>query len=126
APAGQPARAAPPPGAPAEPPLDEATARRLLAGRFRGAGLRIVEDVPLGAGAVELVVDGFDPARRVGYEYVAAEEAGVELDGAERAALAALPDARVLVIDAAGERAVVEAAASFLAGLGAPEAPDQR
>lgn len=109
---------------PAEPGLDEAAARRLLAMRFREAGLRIVEDVPVSGAGFELTADGFDPARGVGYEYVAAEEAGAELGAEERAALARDRQLRVLVIEAAGAGAIEEAASRFLAAP--PAAPDQR
>jgi len=107
--------------APSGEPLDEASARRLLAGRFRAAGLRIVEDVTLDVDGVTLVVDGFDPARRVGYEYVAAEEQGVELDGAERERLAGLGAVRILVAEPAPAAALERAMAAFLAEL--PAAP---
>ncbi len=97
--------------------LDEATARRVLAGRFRAAGLRIVEDVPLETGGVTLVADGFDPARRVGYEYIAAEERDVELDAGERERLAGMTAVRVLVTDAAAAGDLEHAADAFLAEL---------
>ncbi|HEU5055054.1 MAG TPA: hypothetical protein VFU21_00955 [Kofleriaceae bacterium] len=97
--------------------LDEASARRLLAARFRAAGMRIVEDVALETGGVTLVADGFDPARRVGYEYIAGEERDVELAGDERALLAAMPDVRILVTDEATAGALEQAAAAFLADL---------
>ncbi len=102
--------------APAEgEPLDEASARWLLASRFRAAGLRVVEDVTIEAAGVALAVDGFDPARRVGYEYVATEEREVELDAARR--LAAHGDARILVVDAAGAGAIERAVDAFLRDL---------
>jgi hypothetical protein len=96
-------------------PLDEGAARFLLAARFRAAGLRVLEDVSLQVGDVAVVVDGFDPARRVGFEYVAAEEREVELDAARR--LAAAPSLRILVVDAASADEVERAADAFLRAL---------
>jgi hypothetical protein len=104
--------------------LDEAGARFLLAARFRAAGFRIVADVPLSEGDVALTVDGFDPERRVGYEYVAAEERGVELDEAERDRLARLAGVTVLVMDAADAAAVSALADRFLSGIARAPGPD--
>ncbi len=99
-------------------PLDEAAARFLLAARFRAAGLRVVEDVTIQVGDVALAVDGFDPARRVGFEYVAAEEREVELDAARR--LAGGTALRILVVDAASADEVERAADLFLRELPPP------
>jgi hypothetical protein len=96
-------------------PLDEGSARFLLAARFRAAGLRVVEDVSLQVGDVALVVDGFDPARKVGFEYVAAEEREVELDAARR--FAGTPSLRILVVDAASAEEVERSADAFLREL---------
>lgn len=101
-------------------PLDEAEARRLLAARFRAAGLRVVEDVPLEVDGAALVVDGFDPARRIGYEYLAADELGLELGPAEREALAASRAVRLLVHEPAAAGALERAAEAFLAELPPP------
>lgn len=90
--------------------LDEASARFLVAARFRAAGLRIVEDVALRAGDTDITLDGFDPARRVGYEYVAAEERAA-------ARPAEITGARVLVIESADAAAIERAVDRFLAGL---------
>jgi hypothetical protein len=100
--------------------LDEASARRLIAARLRAAGLRVVEDVPLRAEGLDVTLDGFDPARRVGYEYVAADERGADLDDGERGRLAGLADARVLVVDSAGAEQVTAAVERFAAALAAP------
>jgi hypothetical protein len=108
---------------PAAEPLDEASARRLIAARFRAAGLRVVEDVALEVDGVSLVADGFDPVRRVGYEYVAAEERGLELDAAERARLADLAAVRVLVAEPAAAAELERAVEAFLAGLPPPPPP---
>ena len=85
------------------PALTEAAARALLAERFRAAGLRVRYDVQVARdGAFALTVDGYDPARGVGFEYVAEAEAGADLDPDERTALARDPTQRILIIDAAG------------------------
>jgi glucose/arabinose dehydrogenase len=110
-----PARADGQPVPPAAEPLDEASARRLLAARFRAAGLRMVADVALAVDGVMLVADGFDPARKVGYEYVARDD--VALDAGARARLARSAALRILVVDAAPAAAVERAAADFLAEL---------
>jgi hypothetical protein len=113
---------APAPAADASPgeQLDEASARQLIAARLRAAGLRVVEDVPLRAEGLDVTLDGFDPARRVGYEYVAADERGADLDDGERARLAGLADTRVLVVDSAGAEEVTAAVERFAASLGVP------
>jgi len=113
------------PSAPAGAPLDEAGARLLIASRLRAAGLRVVADVPLSADGVEVTLDGFDPARRIGYEYVAADERGADLDDAERARLAGLAGATVLVIDSGDAEAVASAVERFLAS-GVGSSPDEK
>ncbi len=107
------------PGAPTG-QLDEASARLLIAGRLRAVGLRVVADVPLGAGGVEVTLDGFDPARRIGYEYVAADERGHDLEDAERERLAGVAGTRVLVIDSGDAEAVESAVERFLAAGAGP------
>ncbi|WP_428261885.1 hypothetical protein [Haliangium sp.] len=103
------------------PPLSEAAARALLAERFRRTGLRIRADVPIErAGAYRLTVDGYDPDRRVGFEYIAEVERGVELEPSERAALAADASVRVLIVEATDAAGVEAAAERFLTEL-APE-----
>ena len=106
-----------------EPPLDEGPARRLLAGRFRDAGLRVVEDVALAA-PVAITLDGFDPERRVGFEYVAPEEAR-DLAENDRAALERSTDPRVLVLTACGAERCAAQAEDFLAQLPAPDGSGQ-
>lgn len=103
------------PGAPA---LDEAAARQLLAERFRAAGLRVRYDVLVArAGAYELTVDGYDPERRTGYEYVAERERERDLEAGERAQLARAAEVRILVIDAASATEIAARADAFLAAL---------
>lgn len=102
--------------------LDEASARALIAARFRAAGFRVVEDTLLRDAGIELTLDGFDPARRVGYEYVATDERGADLTDDERAAVPGLPGVRVLIVDSSGAEAVAGAVDRFLAGVGPGEA----
>lgn len=101
--------------APAPPPISEIEARVLLSSMFRDAGYRILYDRPLVLGDVRVAVDGYDPQRRVGFEYIAAPEVGVwsgEVDGDEP---------RILVVGPAARRRVSEAARAFLAALPPPE-----
>jgi hypothetical protein len=50
--------------------MDEHEGCAVLKRRFTAAGLSIQEHYPLREGAVTFHVDGFDPQRRVGYEYI--------------------------------------------------------
>jgi hypothetical protein len=108
----------PPPSARApaasEPRLDEAAARALLAEEFRRAGFRILRDQKIAAGTGEVTLDGYDPERHVGYEYIAAEERGVDLNNEERRVLAVSGESVVLVLDACGVKELHERTQSFL------------
>lgn len=95
---------APPVTLDAGPSLSETAARAILAERFRAAGLRVLHDVTIEIGAGAVTLDGYDPQRRVGFEYVDARERGGDLDDAEAEALAAADDPRVLVVAATDER----------------------
>ncbi len=109
----------------ASPALSEAAARAVLSERFRAAGYRVRYDVPLARpGEFAFTADGYDPDRRVGFEYVAASERDTELSRTERAALAADDSegggdgVSVLVVDAApglDSAALAAAADAFLA-----------
>lgn len=96
------------------PPLSEGGARRLLAERFRAAGFRILHDIRITTAGVDLTVDGYDPARKVGFEYVASEERNTDLTAAERIALRDQREHRLLVVDATSAAAVIAAARRFL------------
>jgi hypothetical protein len=105
--------AEPPPGAsaaaemaPPPPPLTEVTARELLAGALRERGLRILQDVRIQGPGYDVTLDGWDPARKIGFEYIAPEEVDTDVDDPERGALAADPAIQVLILDAAAEPAV--------------------
>ncbi len=111
--------AAPPDAAPpdAAPPIAEAYARLLLDARFRAAGLRILADRRVTGDGYDVTLDGWDPARRIGFEYVAPEEVGTDLDETERAALAADSTLHVLVVDGTSAARLTAAADAFLAGV---------
>ena len=53
--------------------MDEATGCGLLKEQFTQAGFDIHENYPLAEGAIRFNVDGFDPVRRIGYEYITTE-----------------------------------------------------
>jgi hypothetical protein len=59
--------------------MDERSACAALKQRFEQAGLRIVENVPFDEDGVRFEIDGFDAARRIGYEFIS-EEAGDSWD----------------------------------------------
>jgi hypothetical protein len=92
--------------APPSPPMTEAAARALLAGALRERGLRILQDVRVQGAGYDVTLDGWDPARRIGFEYIAPEEVDTDVDDGERRALAADPSLQVLVLDAVAEPAV--------------------
>lgn len=110
-----------PPASATTPPIAEVTARALLAERFRAAGFTIKYDVRLRSASYDVTVDGFDPVAGVGYEYIDVAERDTDLVSAERSALAADDEVRILVIDAVAAPRLEAATASFLAGL-APDA----
>lgn len=53
--------------------MDEATGCRILKEQFTQAGLAIEENYPLHEDSICFNVDGFDPAARIGYEYITTE-----------------------------------------------------
>lgn len=100
------------------PPATENVARALLAERFREAGYRILYDVTVREpGRFEFTVDGYDPVSQVGYEYIAESERETDLLAAERRALGADRNYRILVLDAVPADALIEPVSRFLAGL---------
>jgi len=107
----------------AGPPLSEAAARVLLAQRFRVAGFRVRQDVRIRGQGFDLTADGFDPAKKVGFEYIAAEERGTDLLAEERSALARDPALDLLVVQAADSAQLTRAADSFLAKHQQPTPP---
>jgi hypothetical protein len=92
--------------------MTEKDACALLKARFQKAGYKIAENVAFDEDGVAFDVDGFDAAKRVGYEYVT-DEAGDTWDvGSEVvAALEARRDAGELFILVVGEADAPDAAA---------------
>jgi hypothetical protein len=50
--------------------IDEKQGRAVLKGAFEKAGYTIEEDFPFRVASSVINLDGYDPARRVGYEYI--------------------------------------------------------
>jgi hypothetical protein len=104
--------------------MSESEGRAVLKDRFEAAGLEIDEDQRLTGEGYDFVADGYDAARRVGYEYVTTEAGDrVELPPAAIAALERDMAAGKLVLllvderDVAGEDDLAAAAERFLAEL---------
>ena len=83
--------------------MEETAACALLKARFEAAGYRIEENIDFDEDGVRFELDGFDPDKRVGYEYVSSDAGdGWDVDDSVIAALAARRDKGelfVLVID---------------------------
>ena len=105
--------------------MDERTGRALLRERFTAAGLTIQEDFPFREGTIAFSMDGYDPARRIGYEYITTEAGDrEELTPAllaELEALMARGQLHVLLVDEHDvdnqPAALTRAADRFLAAL---------
>jgi hypothetical protein len=69
--------------------ISEVQARLLLNQKFRDAGLRIVNDYPFRQPDIEVTLDGYDPERGIGFEYLAPAERGADLDAREESLLRA-------------------------------------
>jgi len=108
--------------APPGPPMSESSARSALAARFRAAGFRILYDVSVSVPGAELTVDGYDPAKKVGFEYVAREEINTDLTSSERGALAGHSQHRLLIVDAMAAEKLDSLAIAFLQKLKALDA----
>lgn len=83
--------------------LTEAAARAIVDRRLGEAGFHIQSDYAYHFGELSLTLDGFDPERRVGYQFLSHADADVVTDfddaAAERiAALAAQGTAHILVV----------------------------
>ena len=100
-------------GTPAPNPLSEVEARKLLADRFRAAGFRIRYDFRLRFADVDVTLDGFDPLRQVGFEYLAAEELDLDVTTAERRAVAR-SGVRVMFVDPSDAPTVTRMVRAFL------------
>jgi hypothetical protein len=103
------ADAAPPSG---PPPVGETEARVVLAGLFREAGYRIRYDVVVAIGGETVAVDGYDPDRAIGFEYIAPEE--VETWKVEEGGAAP----GLLVVAATDGETLAARARAFLAEIG--------
>jgi hypothetical protein len=109
--------------------MDERKACAVLKARFERAGFHIEENRAFDEGGVQFEIDGFDPERRVGYEYITEEAGdGWDVDGAVIAALDARRKAgelHVLVVDerdAPDDASLSAAIDVFLDGLPKPKA----
>jgi len=109
--------------------MEERKACSLLKARFEQAGFHIEENRAFDEAGVQFEIDGFDPERRVGYEYITEEAGdGWDVDGAVVAALDAkrkAGDLHVLVVDerdAPDDASLSEAIDEFLEGLPKPKA----
>jgi hypothetical protein len=113
--------------------MTEKDACALLKARFQKAGYKIAENVAFDEDGVAFEVDGFDAAKRVGYEYIT-DEAGDTWDvGSDVVvALEARRDAGELFILVVGEADAPDAAALgraadlFLGQLEADEKPKKK
>ena len=110
--------------------MEERAACAQLKRRFEAAGFRIKENQTFDEDGVWFEIDGFDAARRVGYEYVTAEAGdGWDVDGDVIAALAERRKAGELYVLVVDEGDAPDAASldqtidAFLAELPAPK-PD--
>jgi hypothetical protein len=99
----------------AGPAIDEVHARAQLGAVFRAAGLRLRYDVRVVGAGYEFTADGYDPERRIGFEYIAPAEIGTDISGDEPARLAADDRVRILLIGPADARTVAAAADAFAA-----------
>ena len=104
--------------------MDERSACALLKQRFQAAGFTIEDNRTFDEDGIRFEIDGFDPDRRVGYEYLT-EEAGDSWD-VDEAVIAALEERRkrgdlhILIIDethAPDPASLATAADTFLAEL---------
>lgn len=51
--------------------LTEHEVRTVLRPRFAAAGVALIPDWRLSEGEIDVVLDGYDPQRRIGYEFIA-------------------------------------------------------
>ena len=101
--------------APEGPSASEVAARSLLNRLFRDAGLRIVNDRIFAKGQVEVTLDGYDPERGIGYEYIASEERGTDLSRQEELELKG--ESGILVLSDGTLEQVEKRALDFLAAI---------
>jgi hypothetical protein len=90
----------------------EVEARSLLSRLFRAGGLRIVNDRILRSGDLQVALDGFDPERAIGFEYVSVSEGDRPLGPAEERFLG--QQGAILVLHGGTLDEIEERAKSFL------------
>ena len=104
--------------------MDERNACALLKQRFEAAGFKIEENRPFEEEGIAFELDGFDPAARVGYEYISSEAGDSwDVDADVQAALEARRkkgEVHILFVDEADAAQLEERADAFLAGLKPP------
>jgi hypothetical protein len=113
--------------------MTESDACALLKARFEKAGYAIAENVPFDEAGIRFDIDGFDAAKRVGYEYIT-DEAGDtwDVDGDVIAALDARRAAGELFVLVVAEasapdaKALGHAADTFLATLATGAKPPKQ
>jgi hypothetical protein len=114
--------------------IDENRAREILDARFSAAGAALTHDYALAEGDLAITLDGFDPARRIGYAFISHADADVitDFDEAAELALQGLADrgrCRVLVIhdrDIPNEDAIERRIDAFFDALHRSSTPTER
>ncbi|MBL4637330.1 MAG: hypothetical protein JKY56_25975 [Kofleriaceae bacterium] len=103
----------------AGPPASEILARQALDALFRKQKLRIVNDVSCSAMCIdgesdsfEVTLDGYDPQLGIGYEYIAQEEIGLDVNPQEAKLLH--NSRQILLVGPAPLERVLEQAKLFL------------
>ncbi|MCP4446114.1 MAG: hypothetical protein GY811_12325 [Myxococcales bacterium] len=92
--------------------VSEVQARQELDTMFRQAGFRVLNDEPLLHSHIEMVLDGYDPEQKVGYEYIDSREAAESISRKEGDALSR--DSRILIVRSCSIDELRHAASSFL------------
>ncbi len=95
--------------------VSEVQARQELDSIFRAAGFRILNDEPVRVATIEITLDGYDPERLVGYEYIDPLEASLSLDANQRRVLT--KNAKILVLSACDIEELRARASAFLKAL---------
>ena len=115
--------------------MDEATGCGLLKEQFTHAGFDIHENYPLKEDSICFHVDGFDPVRRIGYEYITTaagdrEELTPTIIAALEANMAQAAPGGLFIflideLDISGPDALRSAAAQFLSHVKSLRGSDQ-
>ena len=109
-------------------PASEAIVRVRLNALFREHRLRIVNDYPCSSACfeeatntdMEVTLDGFDPQSKIGYEYIAPSEVGLDLDSEEENSLR--NNSKIFVVSGDALEEIEQQAHQFLDSL--PKNPD--